>query len=151
MTFLPTPPRVIARLLSKTEEAGDCVLSLYSTASHGYSQVGWVENGKTIMRLGHRVAWEAEHGPIPDGMTIDHTCRTRRCIKITHLRLLPNVVNATDNGNRGRRTEAVSTGRLCGKGLHDLLRYPSGAVSCRECANERYKAKVAKRGRRPGR
>jgi hypothetical protein len=51
------------------------------------------------MRLGHRVAWEAEHGPIPEGLTIDHLCRNRRCVNVAHLRLLSNVENARMNGN----------------------------------------------------
>jgi hypothetical protein len=143
-----TPQKVIDRLLEKIDVLDDgCWISLYSTGSHGYSQVGWQvadRSGyrKITARLGHRVSWEALHGPIPDGMTIDHICRTRRCINPEHLRLLSNVANASDT--RKAVGEPVAIGKKCGKGLHELLRYPSGAVSCRECALERASRKEAK-------
>lgn len=137
----PTPRRVIDRLLSRyTVDANGCWISHYSTGSHGYSQIGWTEGGKNAMRLGHRVSWEAHHGPIPDDMTVDHDCRVRRCINPGHLQLLPNLDNAREGGgfNVG---EPVPLDRLCGKGLHPLLRYPSGAVGCRECAAARARRK----------
>lgn len=118
-----------------------CWLSLYSVGSHGYSQIGWTgADGKTKMRLGHRVAWESVHGPIPEDMTVDHECRVRRCINPDHLQLMSNLDNARGGGGKNVG-EPVPTGRLCGKGLHPLLRYPSGAVACRECQAERAKRK----------
>jgi hypothetical protein len=45
-----------------------------STGSHGYGQT-W--DGTTVL-LAHRVAWMFAIGPIPEGMTVDHICRTRR-------------------------------------------------------------------------
>lgn len=40
------------------------------------------------------------HGTqVPDGFTIDHECRNRKCVNPTHLRLLTNVDNARLNGN----------------------------------------------------
>lgn len=54
------------------------------------------------MDLGHRIAWEAAHGEIPDGMTVDHTCRNRRCVNVHHLRLLSNEDNARANGQSVR-------------------------------------------------
>lgn len=35
----------------------------------------------------HRVAYELAVGPIPDGMEIDHSCRNRRCVNPSHLRI----------------------------------------------------------------
>jgi hypothetical protein len=37
--------------------------------------------------LAHRVAWEREVGPIPDGMVLDHTCHNPPCVFVKHLRL----------------------------------------------------------------
>ena len=128
-----TPSRVIDRLLGRVTPSGECMVSLYSTGSHGYSQIGWTEDGKTCMSLGHRVAWEAEHGPIPEGMTIDHICRNRRCVNVAHLRLLSNVENARMNGNwvkdsckRGHAFDHANT-----------YRDPSGHRRCRQCARDR--------------
>lgn len=66
-----------------------------SSGSHGYGQT-W--DGQTVL-LAHRVAWALTNGPIPDDLTIDHLCRSRRCCNPAHLRLLPNVENARMNGN----------------------------------------------------
>lgn len=79
-----TPARVVARLLANVEQAGGCVVTLYSVGSHGYGQIGWHENGRRVMAIAHRVAWEAVHGPIPNGLTVDHICRNRRCINAGH-------------------------------------------------------------------
>lgn len=94
------PNRVIERLLANVGRDGDCTVSLYATGSHGYSQIGWWEDGRSRMVLAHRVAWEVANGPIPDAMTVDHTCRNRRCINVSHLRLLTNTENARLNGNK---------------------------------------------------
>ncbi|QPR39552.1 AP2 domain-containing protein [Brevibacterium casei CIP 102111] len=39
------------------------------------------------MTLVHRYAWEQEHGPIPEGMQIDHICHEPACVNLDHLRL----------------------------------------------------------------
>jgi len=94
------PQRVIERVLSRVIKSSEdgCHISAYSTASHGYAQVGWGEGGRDVVTLAHRVAWIAEHGPIPEGMTVDHTCKTKQCVNVKHLRLL-------DNFENGRRTD----------------------------------------------
>lgn len=101
-TSITTPERVIKRFFDRVEIEGDCIVSTYSTGSHGYSQIGWVEDSVRKLKLGHRLAWESFNGPIPDGMTVDHICRNRRCVKIEHLRLLTNIQNATLNGNKAK-------------------------------------------------
>lgn len=36
----------------------------------------------------HRIAWIEAHGPIPPGMEVDHVCKQRACVEVSHLRLL---------------------------------------------------------------
>lgn len=72
----------------------ECWLWTQSCGSHGYGQT-W--DGSTVL-LAHRVAWTLVNGEIPDGLTIDHVCRNRKCCNPSHLRLLSNIDNATDNG-----------------------------------------------------
>lgn len=79
---------------------GGCIVSLYSTGSHGYSQIGWHEHGRRVMGLGHRIAWEARRGPIPEDLTIDHKCHNRRCINVDHLRLLTLAENSAEPQRR---------------------------------------------------
>lgn len=43
--------------------------------------------------LTHRLSYEQNVGPIPDGLTIDHLCRNKRCINPNHLEAVTNRVN----------------------------------------------------------
>ena len=131
------PLNVIARTLSNVtvDAASCCIETNYSTGSHGYGQVGWhaAARGRSVMQTVHRVAWFAAHGPIPDGMTVDHICRNRKCINVDHLRLLTNVENARNNGF------AIRT--HCPKGhTYDetnTRRDGRGHRRCIACANDR--------------
>lgn len=89
------PARVAERAAKRHKvDSRGCWASTYSVASHGYAQIGWHENGKRFATTAHRAAWAHYHGPIPDGMTVDHLCRNRRCVRREHLRLLENFENA---------------------------------------------------------
>jgi hypothetical protein len=92
----PIPERVAQRALTRFVVAEDgCHISTYSTASHGYAQIGWTPTGEGNKgTLAHRAAWAAVNGQIPEGMTVDHLCKNRRCVNPDHLRLLPNYENA---------------------------------------------------------
>lgn len=113
----------------KTDDESDCWLWSQSKGSHGYGQT-W--DGVTV-RLAHRVAWVLTHGPIPDDLTVDHICRNRTCCNPAHLRLLTNLVNATDNG-QGRKTHCPSGHEYAGENLYVD---PHGHRRCRTCAKER--------------
>lgn len=69
------------RFWSKVRVIGDCWVWLASLNSRGYALFS-VE-GRA--RLAHRVAYEALVGPIPDGLTIDHLCRIKRCVNPAHM------------------------------------------------------------------
>ena len=101
-----------------------------SRASHGYGQT---YDGLTV-RLAHRVAWALAHDrQVPHDMTIDHICRNRVCCNPSHLRVMSNVDNATDNG-QGRKTHCPR-----GHEYNDMNTYidPDGARRCRDCARLR--------------
>ena len=93
---VPVPERVAQRAYERVEvDENGCWISTYSVASHGYAQIGWKdESGKTRMILAHRAAWTHVNGQMPLGITLDHLCKTRRCVNPDHLRLLPNYENA---------------------------------------------------------
>lgn len=46
---------------------------------------GTLTLGPGVSRRAHRLVWELFHGPIADGLTIDHLCRNVRCVNIAHL------------------------------------------------------------------
>ena len=83
--------------MERTEPRSDgCLNCTYSLGSHGYPQA-W--DGETVV-LAHRIVWEHHHGPVPEGMTVDHrqdVCGNKRCVEIEHLRLLTNLDNARRN------------------------------------------------------
>lgn len=58
-------------------------------SSDGY---GAFFNG-TRMVLAHCFAYEASYGPIPEGLEIDHKCRTRACQNPKHLQAVTHRVN----------------------------------------------------------
>lgn len=97
------PARVAQRAAAAyaLDEHG-CHISTYSVGSHGYAQIGWHAAGdKRRGTTAHRAAWTAAHGPIPEGMTVDHLCRVKRCVRVEHLRLLTNLENAKDGSDQG--------------------------------------------------
>jgi hypothetical protein len=71
----------------------------------GYGRV-WVDGRAKRV---HRVVWELKHGPIPEGMTIDHLCRVRACCNTEHMEL----VSQGENVRRAdtRKTLAVEARR----------------------------------------
>ena len=117
-----------------------CHISTYSTGSHGYAQVGWTADGFTQMTTAHRAAWVRAKGQIPEGMTVDHTCKQRRCVRIDHLRILSNY----DNARRTRGRDWPLGQCINGHPDSELRQEPSGRIRCQPCkkaAQARYVAK----------
>jgi len=52
----------------------------YVHPSTGYGHL----TDKGVRVLAHRYMWTVMRGPIPEGMTIDHLCRVRRCVNPQH-------------------------------------------------------------------
>ncbi len=53
-------------------------------------------------RRAHRVAWEEENGPIPDGLDALHKCDVTFCISVPHLFLGTHAQNMADRRSKGR-------------------------------------------------
>lgn len=95
------PERVLNRAMEKYEvDENGCWISGYSIGSHGYGQIGWWENGRTRTITHHRATWTAAFGPVPDGMTLDHICCVKRCVRPSHLQVLSMEANSR-RGTRG--------------------------------------------------
>lgn len=139
MTFLQGRPIDVGyfagrhwwRNVDRANGPDSCWEWLQSCGSHGYGQT-W--DGVTV-RLAHRVAWTLHYGQqVPEGMTIDHECRNRRCCNPSHLRLMENERNARDNGN-ARKSHCPQ-----GHAYDDTNTYThptKGYRTCRRCARER--------------
>jgi hypothetical protein len=83
----------------------------------------------------HRLAWIEAHGPIPDGLQIDHLCRNRRCVNPDHLE----PVTVRENLLRSPISWAGINARkdICNHGHalagDNLYRDPRGRRRCRAC------------------
>ena len=57
----------------------------------GYGHVVGPQKGRR--NSPHRVTYERAHGPIPEGLVIDHLCRNPSCCRPRHLRAVTHAVN----------------------------------------------------------
>jgi hypothetical protein len=99
---------------------------------YGYGQIKVSKR----TRAAHRIAYELFNGPIPDGLQIDHICRTRDCVNPRHLE----AVTARENTLRSpvapasinsRMTHCKRGHRLSGDNLvPSLLRLQRRCLIC---------------------
>ena len=84
-------------------ETTGCVEFAGSRDRKGYGRIG-VQLGfcRHETRLAHRVAWELENGPIPDGLNVLHRCDNPPCCNTEHLFLGTLADNNKDMQAKGR-------------------------------------------------
>lgn len=111
-------------------DANGCHIWQGCINSKGYGVIGI--GGKRL--LTHRVSYEANVGPIPEGLTIDHLCRVKLCANHKHLE----PVTGAENTQRAAAliTHCPQGHPLSGENLLTKKR-PGGKTfrNCRECAN----------------
>lgn len=84
---------------------GECLVWTGRINRNGYGRI--YHDGDE--RMAHRVTYEAVIGPIPEGMLLDHRCRTRCCVNPAHLE----PVTHSENTLRGQAL-------LFGRDLHPV-------------------------------
>lgn len=89
------------------------------------------------MMLAHRVAYELEHGPIPNGLDIDHLCRTTLCVNPLHLE----ACSRKENYRRGLHTNKKSH---CKRNHKLIKKNLDKKGQCRLCVNQRQREKQAR-------
>jgi hypothetical protein len=89
--------------------------------------------------LVHRLAYEQSIGPIPEGLTIDHLCRTKRCVRPDHLE----PVSSRENSLRGNNLCAQRARQTHCKRGHEFspgntyIVPSTGSRQCRACKGQR--------------
>lgn len=126
----------VMRRVAKDDESG-CWIFAGCLNRTGYGQVTLsFEEGHALV---HRVVYGRMVGPIPDGLVLDHLCRTPACCNPEHLEPVTQAENI-------RRGEAAESARLraaeretCGRGhrwAENLHITPAGKRRCRACCRE---------------
>lgn len=131
---MPTLPTRSAseRFWEKVDQTDACWIWLGARHRLGYGQLRG-ESGKLV--YAHRYSYELAEGKIPDGLVLDHLCRTPECVNPRHLEPVPQRINvlrgASPDGRQSRQTH-------CKRGheftLENTLRH-GGKRRCRECFN----------------
>lgn len=136
--------RKIPAFWAKIERRGDDECWPWTAAlnSYGYGQfrLGGASSGQAVS---HRIAYELEVGPIPDGLVIDHLCRNRACCNPRHMEPVVPKVNTMRGIGRSalnaQKTECPAGHSLSG----DNLLVSSGRRLCRTCRAEKRRAAYA--------
>jgi len=121
------------RFWSKVDKSDECWLWTGCVTRNGYGR--YPLNGSSV--LAHRHAYEMAVGPIPRGLTIDHLCRTKRCVRVEHMELVTLAENirrrpiagvAAENARKTHcpRGHALTPGNLRGG-------QRPGNRSCKKC------------------
>lgn len=121
-------------------QLGPCWLWTAAVNLDGY---GRFETSTGPQRI-HRLAHEWLIGPIPEGLTVDHLCRVRHCVRPDHLEAVTNRVNVLRGfgitAAAARKTHCPQGHPYAGANLYVS---PKGRRYCRLCARARH---LARRG-----
>lgn len=133
------------RFWPKVDKRGpdECWLWTASTTTSGYGYISRGRRGEGKVHA-HRVAYELLVGPIPEGLELDHLCRTRACVNPQHLE----PVTHRENMRRGQLTPRRD---VCGRG-HPMTTgdpnvgfFPNGKRFCRTCKREMHRLAARRR------
>jgi len=118
----------------------DCWLWALEVNGRDYGRLSFWNGEKSIKYVAHRAIYEALVGPIPEGLTLDHLCRTPRCVNPAHLE----PVTIRENILRGFRDRPRKTHCKRGHPFENNSYIKDGgrrncAICTRAYSNERYR------------
>jgi hypothetical protein len=136
------------RILANTRADGDCLVWQGKGTGSGYGQISW--GGR--LWLVHRAIWTALRGPIPEGLTIDHLCRTKLCVFVEHMEVVTAAVNSERAGGL-RTTWANRRAKTHCKHGHEFTpentrTNSSGGRMCKECGRRSWREWAERSGRK---
>lgn len=90
-------------------EPSGCLVWTKTRVAFGYGRISRGSRGAGNAST-HRVAWELENGPIPDGMHVLHHCDNPPCCEPSHLFLGTLSDNTQDMLSKGRAKGHIPSG-----------------------------------------
>ena len=119
-----------ARFWGRVNKTSTCWLWTGPTDQDGYGLVSIQNKSRRV----HRLAYEMLVGPIPEGLTLDHLCRTPSCVNPAHLEPVTSRVNTL----RGFNPPAINARKTHCKRGHaytpeNTMLLTKGRRFCREC------------------
>ena len=130
------PPSLGERFWKRVEKTETCWLWRGTILNTGYGVIS--SNSRYVSA--HRLSYEWANGPIPQGLVLDHLCRTPACVRPAHLEAVTN----RENILRGeapaaviRRTGVCRRGhRIEGDNAYTPPSSPTRRV-CKTCMRDR--------------
>lgn len=112
------------------ESETGCLVWQGSLDRYGYGQWSWGYSHLGTSKA-HRVVYELERGPIPEGLQIDHLCRNCACVNPDHLEPVTNAENQ-------RRAALARTHCKHGHEFspENTFRQANGARGCIKCRRD---------------
>lgn len=137
--YFPREDR-LDRFIRRTEvdkESG-CWLWTGPTLPGDYPRTKLSDNGVSCSVMVHRWMYEAQIGPIPEGLVVHHKCEKRLCINPAHLEAITtqeNILRGNSLAARNaRKTHCVRGHAYDEKNTHINRK---GSRMCRRCAAEK--------------
>jgi hypothetical protein len=100
------------------------------TPSQRYGKYNVRVSGKWALVSAHRYAYQQEHGAIPDGTFVCHSCDNPRCCNPAHLWVGTNSDNQWDSVVKGRHKNNLPPSRI-GTGHHSNKLAPCEVLAIR--------------------
>jgi hypothetical protein len=146
MTKRPYANTLEDKLKLHSKKDGECILWTGFIDKQGYGVVSMPKGGKYRTRYAHVVNYELTNGAVKNALVLDHLCRNRSCINLSHLE----PVTRTENILRGIGWGAINKRKThCPEG-HEYTeentyisrpqphnRKTSGGRECRTCRRTR--------------
>jgi hypothetical protein len=127
-----------------------CVVWTGARTKNGYGVLIWAAN-PIERQVAHRLAYRLLVGEVPDGLVLDHLCRNRLCINVSHLE----PVTRGENVMRGETLAAANAAKVqCNSGHpytpENTITDKHGWRRCRECSYARFRRWWAEKRAIPG-
>ncbi len=139
-TIMELTEKDVRRFMEKINVPYDLFACWEWTAATDKDGYGYFRLDKKHDR-GHRVMWKWKVGPIPQGLSVLHSCDNPPCVNPAHLFLGTQHDNMADRDKKGRsrstkRTHCPQGHIYSGDNLHLT---PNGERMCKTCSREKSK------------